>query len=71
MLQPATKNSSTATPMQWTGDSKTGGFTTSKKGPLVPFAPQHSTFNVQVQRALGADHNNLDVVEQVRYGLKL
>ena len=63
MLQSA--DNSSATPMQWTSDSITGGFTTSKKGPFIPFAPEHGTFNVQVQRALGADHNNLDVVEHV------
>ena len=63
MLQPA--DNVTATPMQWTSDSKTGGFTTSKKGPFIPFAPFHDRHNVQVQRALGADHNNLETVEHV------
>ena len=63
MLQSPTNAAST--PMQWTSDSKTAGFTTSKKGPATPLAPGSESYNVQMQRALGADDDNLEVVQQV------
>ena len=62
MLQSPTNGA--ATPMQWTSDSLTAGFTSSLKGPVVPLAPSSETFNVEMQRALGADHNNLDLVNE-------
>lgn len=63
MLQSPTNNAST--PMQWTSDSATAGFTSSSKGPAVPLAPSSETFNVQMQRALGSDHTKLDLVEEL------
>ena len=63
MLQSPTNNAST--PMQWTSDSATAGFTSSSKGPAVSLAPSSETFNVQMQRALGSDHTKLDLVEEL------
>lgn len=61
MLQSETNGAST--PMQWTSDSKTAGFTSSNKGPVIPLAPSAETYNVQMQRALGAEDDHLDLLE--------
>jgi len=58
------KNGTSITPMQWSPNAN-AGFTTSKKGPFIPLAPKHSTYNVLVQKSLGTDQKQLDVFTKV------